>query len=73
MSERIISPAPLLEEGEDLTIRPGRLDEFIGQVQVKESLKIAIEAAQKRDEPIDHILFPGHRAWQDHARPYHCP
>jgi Holliday junction DNA helicase RuvB len=59
MSERIISPAPLLEEGEDLTIRPGRLDEFIGQVQVKESLKIAIEAAQKRDEPIDHILFSG--------------
>jgi Holliday junction DNA helicase RuvB len=48
-----------LEEGEDLTIRPGRLDEFIGQVQVKESLKIAIEAAQKRDEPIDHILFSG--------------
>jgi Holliday junction DNA helicase RuvB len=59
MSERIISPAPLLEEGEDLTIRPGRLDEFVGQVQVKESLKIAIEAAQKRDEPIDHILFSG--------------
>jgi Holliday junction DNA helicase RuvB len=59
MSERIISPAPLLEEGEDLTIRPERLEEFVGQVQVKESLKIAIEAARKRDEPIDHILFSG--------------
>jgi Holliday junction DNA helicase RuvB len=59
MSERIISPAPLLQAGEDLTIRPERLEEFVGQVQVKESLKIAIEAARKRDEPIDHILFSG--------------
>jgi Holliday junction DNA helicase RuvB len=59
MSERIISPAPLLDDGDDLTIRPGRLDEFVGQVQVKESLKIAIEAAQKRGEPLDHILFSG--------------
>ena len=59
MSERIISPDPLRDEGDDLTIRPGRLDEFIGQVQVKEGLKIAIEAAQKRGEPLDHILFSG--------------
>jgi holliday junction DNA helicase RuvB len=59
MSERIISPAPLVDESDDLTIRPGRLDEFVGQVQVKESLKIAIEAAQKRGEPLDHILFSG--------------
>ena len=49
MAERIISPAPLTEEGDDLTIRPDRLKEFVGQVQVKESLKIAIEAAQKRE------------------------
>ena len=59
MTERIISPDPQEEEGDDLTIRPDRLDEFIGQEQVKESLKIAIEAAQKRKEPIDHLLFSG--------------
>jgi len=59
MAERIISPDPLTEEGDDPTIRPDRLEEFVGQVQVKESLKIAIEAAQKRNEPIDHILFSG--------------
>lgn len=59
MEERIISPAPLTEEGDDLTIRPDRLKDFVGQVQVKESLKIAIEAAQKRNEPLDHILFSG--------------
>jgi len=59
MTERIVSPDSLTEEREDLTIRPSRLDEFVGQVKVKESLKIAIEAAQKRGEPLDHILFSG--------------
>ena len=59
MSERIITPDSLTEEGDDPTIRPDRLDEFVGQVQVKESLKIALEAAQKRGEPLDHILFSG--------------
>ena len=59
MAERIISPDPLPEEGDDPTIRPDRLEEFVGQVQVKESLKIALEAAQKRGEPLDHILFSG--------------
>jgi holliday junction DNA helicase RuvB len=59
MTERIISAEPLTEERDDLTIRPARLEEFVGQVQVKETLKIAIEAAQKRGEPLDHILFSG--------------
>jgi holliday junction DNA helicase RuvB len=59
MSERIISPDTLADERDDLTIRPGRLDEFVGQEQVKESLKIAIAAAQQRGEPLDHILFSG--------------
>jgi Holliday junction DNA helicase RuvB len=59
MTERIISPLPLNEEGDDLTIRPARLDEFVGQVFVKATLKIAIEAAKKRGEPLDHLLFSG--------------
>ncbi|MCX6689466.1 MAG: Holliday junction branch migration DNA helicase RuvB [Methanoregula sp.] len=59
MSERIISPEPLTDEEEDLTLRPARLDAFIGQGQVKAALAIAIEAAQRRGEPIDHILFSG--------------
>jgi Holliday junction DNA helicase RuvB len=59
MSERIISPMPINEEGDDLTIRPARLDEFVGQEQVKGTLKIAIEAAKKRGEPLDHLLFSG--------------
>ena len=59
MTERVVSPAPLDEENDDLNIRPDRLDEFVGQVQIKENLKIALEAARKREEPIDHILFSG--------------
>jgi len=59
MSERIISPEPLTDEQEDNTLRPARLDAFIGQGQVKAGLQIAIEAAQRRKEPIDHILFAG--------------
>jgi Holliday junction DNA helicase RuvB len=59
MSERIISPNPVTDDSEDLTIRPARLEEFVGQVQIKDALKIAIEAAQKRGEPLDHILFSG--------------
>ena len=56
---RITSPAALPEEGDAATIRPARFDEFVGQQQVKETLAIAIEAAKKRDEPLDHILFSG--------------
>src|SRR5512136_576226 len=59
MAERIISPDTQEDEEDDLTIRPARLDEFVGQEQVRESLKIAIEAARQRGEPLDHILFSG--------------
>jgi holliday junction DNA helicase RuvB len=47
------------EEGAELSLRPQRLAEFIGQPKVKESLKIAIEAARARREPLDHTLLYG--------------
>lgn len=59
MMGRITSPATLPGEGDDATIRPARFDEFVGQAQVKETLSIAIEAAKRRREPLDHILFSG--------------
>ncbi len=59
MEERIIAPTSLNEEKEDITIRPTKLSEFIGQNALKESLKIFIEASKKRGEPLDHILFSG--------------
>src|SRR5947199_399784 len=41
----------------DAALRPSRLDEFVGQSKVKESLQIAIDAAKQRKEPLDHTLF----------------
>jgi len=43
----------------NLTLRPKYLDDFIGQEMVKEALSIALEAAKKRDEPIEHLLLSG--------------
>lgn len=59
MTKHITSPAALPEEVDDATIRPARFDEFVGQPQVKETLAIAIAAAKKRGESLDHILFSG--------------
>lgn len=41
------------------TLRPQRLDEYIGQDKVKEQLKIFIQAAKMRDEALDHALLFG--------------
>src|SRR5438045_8519751 len=43
----------------DAALRPSRLDEFVGQAKVKESLQIAIDATKQRKEPLDHALFFG--------------
>ena len=47
------------ERGAEKSLRPKRLSQFIGQERLKESLRIAIEAATARREPLDHILFHG--------------
>lgn len=54
--------APTLTEDDlelDFSLRPKRLDDYLGQTKVKESLGIMIAAAQGRGEPADHILFSG--------------
>jgi len=43
----------------DRTLRPVRLDDFIGQTKTKENLRVFIEAARARGEPLDHVLFHG--------------
>jgi Holliday junction DNA helicase RuvB len=56
----ITTPEELPEEGTvELSLRPQRLSEFIGQEKVKESLRIYIDAARARREPLDHTLFFG--------------
>ena len=49
----------ILEEDCDNSIRPESLDEYIGQSEVKENIKVFIEAAKMRDEPLDHVLLYG--------------
>ena len=47
------------EEFAEISLRPKTLNEYIGQTKVKENMKIYIEAAKKRNEPLDHILLYG--------------
>ena len=58
--ERMISPKLRDEEvALDVSLRPKRLADFIGQDRIKENLRIVIEAAKKRGEALDHILLYG--------------
>jgi len=62
MTERyeVTTPEELREDSQaEPTLRPQRLNEFVGQDKVRESLSIAIEAAKLRGEPLDHLLFHG--------------
>ncbi len=56
--ERIISSLAMRED-EDKTLRPQKLNEYIGQKDIKDMLDVYIKAALKREETIDHILFYG--------------
>src|ERR1700720_4620318 len=57
---RIVSGQPFDEDARiEASVRPKRLDEYIGQKRVKENIQIAIEAARKRGEALDHVLLYG--------------
>jgi Holliday junction DNA helicase RuvB len=58
--QRIVSPAPQVEDSAfESSLRPRRLDDFTGQEKTKEILRIAVEAARKRGEAMDHVLLIG--------------
>ena len=58
--KRIVEPEPLVDDlTPEVTLRPQNLDEYIGQEQVKKSLRIFIQAARQRGEALDHTLFHG--------------
>ncbi len=60
MKERIISNEIKADDiDNEENIRPQRLDEYVGQTEVKENLRIFIEAAKMRNEPLDHVLLYG--------------
>ncbi len=57
---QVTTPEPAADEtGAEASLRPSRLDEFVGQPKIRENLQIAIEAARMRGEPLDHALFFG--------------
>lgn len=60
MAPRIIETS-LTEEDQKIegTLRPQKMDDYIGQSKAKETLKIYIEAAKRRNDPLDHVLFYG--------------
>ena len=62
-NEKIISPELIDSDGQEErfenSLRPKVLADYIGQDKVKENMKVYIEAAKKRGEPLDHCLFYG--------------
>ncbi len=57
---RLLAPsADPVEIAEESSLRPRHLDEFVGQAALKEHLTIMLEAARRRDEAVDHLLFAG--------------
>jgi Holliday junction DNA helicase RuvB len=58
-SERIQTPYLAAEDEFERSLRPRRLEEFVGQSQLKEQLAVAIEAAKARGEALDHVLLAG--------------
>ncbi|HIT21379.1 MAG TPA: Holliday junction branch migration DNA helicase RuvB [Candidatus Scybalousia intestinigallinarum] len=59
MEDKILSGEVLDEEDADTNIRPDHLNEYIGQEDVKQNIKVYIEAAKMREEPLDHVLLYG--------------
>lgn len=60
-NERIIASKPITTEEDrgDNSLRPQALEDYIGQKTATDNLKVFIEAARKRGEPLDHVLFYG--------------
>jgi Holliday junction DNA helicase RuvB len=56
---RMVAPARAADDGAEASLRPLTLGEFVGQQQVRENLRIFIDAAKARGEALDHVLFHG--------------
>ena len=57
--ERIVTNKELQEDTFETSIRPDSIDEYIGQKDVKENIKVFIDAAKMRNETLDHVLLYG--------------
>ena len=59
MTERIITGTQQEQDTSEFSLRPQALDDFIGQQQAKQNLRVFIEAARGRGDALDHVLFFG--------------
>lgn len=59
VEERLVTPDEMKEDESELSLRPERLNQYIGQTAVKENLRIFIDAAKNRNESLDHVLLFG--------------
>jgi len=58
--DRLLDPEPLRDETvADVALRPRTLDDYVGQDRMKENLRVFIQAARERGEPLDHVLLYG--------------
>ena len=57
--DRILETESLPGDNQDAALRPQKLDDFVGQPQVRANLKVFVEASISRAEPLDHVLFYG--------------
>ena len=58
-SAKMMQPGMTAADSEENNLRPQHLEDYIGQEKVKQNLKIYLEAAKRRGEPMDHILLYG--------------
>jgi len=63
----MVTPERRSDDVGDTALRPQSLSDFVGQQQARKNLSIFIEAARKRGEALDHVLFVGPPPRQDHA------
>ena len=60
MTDRLLGPEPFVgEEQYEVSLRPSRMSEYLGQHVVKEHMAVFIQAAVERHEPLDHVLLFG--------------
>ena len=55
----VLAPAFNADDAPEMVLRPQSLDDFVGQRQVRENLRVFIDAARSRREALDHVLFHG--------------
>lgn len=82
-TESLVRPERSWEDGQEYSLRPTRLSEYIGQAKAKGNLEIFIQAAKLRQEPLDHVLLYGppglgkttlsrhHRQRDEREHPHH--